>query len=159
MIQKTLKKLEELEDRKKTILKSIEEQGKLTPELEEKITRCKDVNELEDLYLPYKKKKKTKADVARENGLEPLAKIIMSQRGKDMEMEAKRFLNENITTEKDALQGASDIIAEWMNEDQFLREKFRDKFRRFGVITSKVVTSKKEEAQQYLSLIHIFIIF
>lgn len=149
LIQKTLKKFEELEDRKKTILKSIEEQGKLTPELEEKITRCKDVNELEDLYLPYKKKKKTKADVARENGLEPLAKIIMSQRGKDMEMEAKRFLNENITTEKDALQGASDIIAEWMNEDQFLREKFRDKFRRFGVITSKVVTSKKEEAQQY----------
>jgi uncharacterized protein len=149
LIQKTLKKFEELEDRKKTILKSIEEQGKLSPELEEKITRCKDVNELEDLYLPYKKKKKTKADVARENGLEPLAKIIMSQRGKDMEMEAKRFFNENITTEKEALQGASDIIAEWMNEDQFLREKFRDKFRRFGVINSKVVTSKKEEAQQY----------
>ncbi|MFZ1705032.1 MAG: Tex family protein [Saprospiraceae bacterium] len=149
LIQKTLKKIEELEDRKKTILKSIEEQGKLTPELQKKIEQCKVSTELEDLYLPYKKKKKTKADMAREAGLEPLAKLIMVQSGRNIQKEASRFLNDVIQTEDDAIHGASDIIAEWINEDQFLREKFRDKCRKFGLITSKVVTSKKEQALQF----------
>ena len=149
LIQKTAKKLEELAERKETVLKSIEEQGKLTPELAEKIRSCRDMTELEDLYLPYKKKKKTKADVARENGLEPLAKIILQQRGRDMEREAIRFVNEKVSDTAAAIDGASDIIAEWMNEDQQLRERFREKFRKFGVISSKVVALKKEQAAQY----------
>lgn len=149
LIQKTAKKLEELAERKETVLKSIEEQGKLTPELTEKIRSCRDMTELEDLYLPYKKKKKTKADVARENGLEPLAKIILQQRGRDPEREATRFLNDNVPDSQAAIAGASDIIAEWMNEDQQLRERFREKFRKFGVISSKVVALKKEQAVQY----------
>lgn len=149
LIQKTAKKLEELAERKETVLKSIEEQGKLTPELTEKIRSCRDMTELEDLYLPYKKKKKTKADVARVNGLEPLAKIILQQRGRDPEREATRFLNDNVPDSQAAIAGASDIIAEWMNEDQQLRERFREKFRKFGVISSKVVALKKEQAVQY----------
>lgn len=149
LIQKTARKLEELAERKETVLKSIEEQGKLTPELAEKIRSCRDMTELEDLYLPYKKKKKTKADVARENGLEPLAKIILQQRGRDIEREAIRFVNEKVSDMSVAIDGASDIIAEWMNEDQQLRDRFREKFRKFGVISSKVVAVKKEQAVQY----------
>nr|HMU03050.1 Tex-like N-terminal domain-containing protein [Saprospiraceae bacterium] len=122
-IQKQYKKLLELIDRKAFILSSIEEQGKLTPELAAKITASFDSNEIEDIYLPYKRKKKTKADVARENGLEPLAKTIMSQRGQDIEIAARRYFNTNITTVKDAIQGAQDIIAEWISEDQDLRDK------------------------------------
>ncbi len=149
-IQKQYKKLLELVDRKVFILSSIEEQGKLTPELAAKITASFDSNEIEDLYLPYKRKKKTKADVARENGLEPLAKIIMSQRGQDIELAAKKYLNTNITTVKDAIQGAQDIIAEWISEDQDLRDKIRQNFRKFGIIMSKVVPKKKDEAEKFM---------
>lgn len=149
LIQKTQKKLEELKERKAAILKSIDEQDKLTPELRAKIEGCPELMELEDLYLPYKRKKKTKADVARENGLEPLAKLIMQQRDRDLEREAQRFVNQVVTDTEAALNGASDIIAEWMNEDVNVRERLREKFRKFGVITSKVVATKKEIAGQY----------
>lgn len=148
-IQKTLKKLEELAERKVTVLKSIEEQGKLTKELQDKIKNCVDILELEDLYLPYKKKKKTKADTARENGLEPLAKIIMQQRNRDLDSEALRFTTDTVPSAAEALQGAGDIISEWMSEDPNLRERFREKFRKFGIISSKVVATKKEAAGQY----------
>ena len=110
------------------------------------------MQELEDLYLPYKKKKKTKADVARENGLEPLAKIIMSQRNDDIEFSASNYLNANVKNEDEALQGARDIIAEWINETIFIRKNLRRLFQRKAVITTKVVKTKKdEEAAQKFS--------
>ena len=120
-IQKQMKKLEELEERKLTILAAIEEQQKLTPELKANIIATYDANELEDLYLPYKRKKKTRADIARENGLEPLAKLIMSQRGNDIYGHAEKYLNQNVTSPEMAVNGAKDIIAEWVSEDQDIR--------------------------------------
>lgn len=131
--------------RKESILASIEEQGMLTDVLEQKIKNSFDLNELEDLYLPFKKKRKTKADTARENGLEPLAKMIMSQKIEDVYAVASKYRNEKINSEEDALQGARDIIAEWINENGYLRKVIRRKFQRESVITSKVVKTKKEE--------------
>jgi uncharacterized protein len=148
-IQKQFKKLNELADRKESILQSIEEQGKLTPELKERILSSWDANEIEDLYLPYKRRKKTKADVARENGLEPLAKMIMSQRGSDINIAAARFLNEQIPNEITAISGAKDIIAEWVNEDQDIRDKLRINFRKYGTLVSKVIPKNKEKAEKY----------
>lgn len=150
-IAKLSKQYDEIVKRKDAILKSIEEQEKLTPELKEKINKSFDLQELEDLYLPYKKKRKTKADVARANGLEPLAKIIMGQRNEDLEFVASKYLNENVLNEDDALQGARDIIAEWINEDIFIRKSIRNTFVRKASIKTDVVKSKKdsEEAQKY----------
>lgn len=148
-IQKQSKKLEELELRKESILTSIEEQGKLTPELKAKILLSYNSNEIEDLYLPFKRKKKTKADVAREYGLEPLAKLIMSQKGNNIEIAAKRYISEQVTTIAEAIAGAKDIIAEWISEDQDVRERLRQNFRRFATIQSKVVPKKKDEAEKY----------
>lgn len=148
-IQKQSKKLEELELRKESILTSIEEQGKLTPELKAKILSSYNSNEIEDLYLPFKRKKKTKADVAREYGLEPLAKLIMSQKGNNIEIAAKRYISEQVTTIAEAIAGAKDIIAEWISEDQDVRERLRQNFRRFATIQSKVVPKKKDEAEKY----------
>ncbi len=148
-IQKQFKKLNELADRKESILQSIEEQGKLTPELKERILSSWDANEIEDLYLPYKRRKKTKADVARENGLEPLAKMIMSQRGTDINIAAARFLNEQVPNEIAAISGAKDIIAEWVNEDQDIRDKLRINFRKYGTLVSKVIPKNKEKAEKY----------
>jgi uncharacterized protein len=150
-IAKLSKQYDEIVKRKEAILKSIEEQEKLTPELKEKINKSFDLQELEDLYLPYKKKRKTKADVARANGLEPLAKIIMGQRNEDLEFVASKYLNENVLNEDDALQGARDIIAEWINEDIFIRKSIRNTFVRKASIKTDVVKSKKdsEEAQKY----------
>ncbi len=148
-IQKQAKKLEELELRKESILASIEEQGKLTPELKAKIQASYSSNEIEDLYLPFKRKRKTKADVARESGLEPFAKIIMAQRGADIQNIAKKYLNDKVATVDEAISGAKDIIAEWISEDQDIRERLRVNFRRFATINSKVVPKKKEEAEKY----------
>ncbi|MBK8628281.1 MAG: RNA-binding transcriptional accessory protein [Saprospiraceae bacterium] len=148
-IQKQAKKLEELELRKESILASIEEQGKLTPELKAKIQASYSSNEIEDLYLPFKRKRKTKADVARESGLEPFAKIIMAQRGADIQNIAKKYLNDKVVTVDEAISGAKDIIAEWISEDQDIRERLRVNFRRFATINSKVVPKKKEEAEKY----------
>lgn len=151
-IFKLNKQFEEIVKRKESILKSIEEQNALSPELKSKIENSFDLQELEDLYLPYKKKKKTKADVARENGLEPLAKIIMSQKNDDIEFLASKYLNANVKNEDEALQGARDIIAEWINENIFIRKNLRRLFQRKAVITTKVVKTKKDdEAAQKFS--------
>lgn len=131
--------------RKEAILKSISEQNALMPELEKKIQQSYDLNELEDFYLPYKKKKKTRADVARENGLEPLAKIIMAQNNDDVDFVASKYLNKNVANEDEALQGARDIIAEWINENIYIRKNLRRTFQRKASITTKVVKAKKDD--------------
>lgn len=150
-ISKLNKQFEEIVKRKESILKAIEEQNALTPELKSKIENSFDLQELEDLYLPYKKKKKTKADVARENGLEPLAKIIMYQKNDDLEFLASNYLNANVKNEDEALQGARDIIAEWINENLFIRKNLRRLFQRKAVVSTKVVKAKKdaEAAQKF----------
>ena len=137
--------------RKETILSSIEEQGKLTDELRQRIETSFELNELEDLYLPYKKRRKTKGDVAKENGLEPLAKQIMAQRPADLSSLASRYLSDKVTTETEALQGASDIIAEWINENMFIRRTLRKVFQRKALIVTEVAKGKadEEEAQKY----------
>ncbi|GEL10380.1 uncharacterized protein SAMN05192550_0587 [Flavobacterium glycines] len=144
-IAKLQKEYETIVKRKESILSSIEEQNALTPELKSKIEQSFDLQYIEDLYLPYKKKKRTKADVARENGLEPLAKIIMSQNNDDVDFLASKYLNENVINEDAALQGARDIIAEWINENIFVRKQLRRLYQRKATITTKVVKSKKEE--------------
>jgi uncharacterized protein len=146
-IAKLQKEYEVIVKRKEAILKSIEEQNALTPELNKKILDSYDLQEIEDFYLPYKKKKKTKADVAREKGLEPLAKIIMSQNKDDVDIIATKYLNENVINEDAALQGARDIIAEWINENIFVRKQLRRLFQRKSIITTKVVKTKKDDAE------------
>ena len=137
--------------RKDAIIKSISEQNALTSELERKIAASFDLLELEDLYLPFKKKKKTKADTARENGLEPLARIIMAQHNDDIEFAAGKFLNKAIVNEDQALQGALDIIAEWINENPYVRKSLRRIFERTATITTKAVKTKDsdEKAQKF----------
>jgi len=150
-ISKLNKQYDDLIKRKESILKSVEEQGALTPELKHKLEQSFDMQELEDLYLPYKKRKKTKADSAREKGLEPLAKIIMSQRADDLDFIASKYVNQNVANEDDALQGARDIIAEWINENLYVRKNLRRLFQRKAIISSKAVKAKKdgEAAQKY----------
>ena len=150
-IQKLSKNFDEIQKRKESVLKSIEEQEKLTPELRAKIGQSFDLQEIEDLYLPFKKRRKTKADAAKEKGLEPLAKIIMAQKNGDIEQTAQNYLNKEVSSVEEALQGARDIIAEWINENIFIRKNLRRVFQRKAVISSKVVKTKKEEeeAQKY----------
>ena len=151
-IQKLSKNFDEIQKRKESVLKSIEEQEKLTPELRAKIEQSFDLQEIEDLYLPFKKRRKTKADAAKEKGLEPLAKIIMAQKNSgDIEQTAQNYLNKEVASVEEALQGARDIIAEWINENIFIRKNIRRVFQRKAVISSKVVKTKKEEedAQKY----------
>lgn len=140
---------DELSKRKETILNSIEEQGKLTPELKQRIENCYDKTELEDIYLPYKPKRKTRADMAREKGLEPLAKILMSQQYGDVEDKAYRFVKGDVKSTDDALQGARDIIAEWVNEDEWVRNSVRKVFQYDAILTSKVVKGKETEGDKY----------
>lgn len=149
-ISSELKRLNELIKRREYILKIISDQEKLTPELEEKINACWDSIDLEDLYLPYKPKRKTRAAAACEKGLEPLAKLIWSQNDSDIFNEAKTFINDVVITIEDALEGARDIIAEWINEDADARNSLRNLFKHLAVISSKVVLKKKEEGQKYL---------
>jgi uncharacterized protein len=144
-IAKYQKEFDVIVKRKEAILKSIMEQGAMNEGLFAKIDKSFDLQELEDFYLPYKKKKRTKADVARENGLEPLAKIIMSQSKDDVDFLATQYINENVINEEAALQGARDIIAEWINENIYVRKQLRRLFERKATITTKVVKSKKEE--------------
>ncbi|RMF02154.1 MAG: RNA-binding transcriptional accessory protein, partial [Bacteroidetes bacterium] len=141
---------EDLLKRKDTIVAAIQEQGKLTPELERRIRNTWDATVLEDLYLPYKRKRKTRASVARERGLEPLAKTLLAQqiRG-EVEREAAQYVNAEVPTPADALQGARDIIAEILNEDEATRNCVRRHFRRSALITSKVARGKQEEAAKY----------
>jgi protein Tex len=142
-------KLAELEKRKETILKTIDEQEKLTPELRERITDCYDAVELEDIYLPYKPKKRTKATIARERGLEPLARILMKQLENNPEHRAKGFLNDDVKSPEEALSGARDIIAEWISENEKARNIVRREFDKGAFIISKVVKGKEEEAAKY----------
>lgn len=131
--------------RKESIISSIEEQNKLTPELRSKIEQSFDLLEIEDIYLPYKKTRKTKADAARELGLEPLAKIIMAQNATDIEGIAAKYINDGVDNEEKAIQGACDIIAEWINENMYIRRNLRNRFQRNSTIKTKVVKGKAEE--------------
>lgn len=144
-IAKLSKQYDEIVKRKESILKSIDEQGQLTPELAKKIKESFDLQEIEDLYLPYKKKKKTRAGVARENGLEPLAQLIFSQRNENVDFISTQYLNEKVKNEDEALQGARDIIAEWINENSYIRKNLRRLFQRKAIVTTKVVKKKQEE--------------
>lgn len=141
----------ELEKRKETVLKTIEGLGKLTPELKGRIVDCYDATVLEDIYLPYKPKRKTRATTAIEKGLEPLAVFLFAQEGGDPVEEAGKFVNEQVKDTKEALQGARDIVAEWIAEHEQARNKVRQFFTQHAVLTSKVLASKKdeEEAQKY----------
>ncbi len=150
-IVKFKEQFEAIEKRKKTILKALEDQGVLTSELQEKITSTKDLTALEDLYLPYKKSRKTKAEKARQLGLEPLAKIVMSQNANDIESIAFRYVKGEIESEDDALEGARHIIAEWINERTDIRNNIRYQLERFAMISTKVVKAKEtsENAQKF----------
>ena len=149
IIRDLAKKYDELIVRQKTILSSIEEQGKLTEELKTKINTCFETNILEDLYLPYKQKRQTKGDKAKKLGLEPLAKMIMSQRGGNPEQMAEKFLKGEITDEKMAISGAKDIIAEWINENAVGRARIRQLFQRKSVLVAKLIKGKEEEGSKY----------
>lgn len=141
--------MEELLKRKETILKTIEELGQLSDELKSRIENCFDATELEDIYLPYKPKRKTRATMAREKGLEPLAKIIMKQQERDLESRAVSFINDAVETVEDALSGARDIIAEWINEKEKARNMVRRAFHIGASIKSKVIKNKEEEGEKY----------
>ncbi len=144
-IVKFKEQFEALEKRKSTILKALEEQDVLTAELQQKIEATQDLTTLEDLYLPFKKSRKTKAETARKNGLEPLAKIIMSQNASDLESIAFKYIKGEITSVEDALEGARHIIAEWINERTDVRNNIRQQLERFAIISTKVVMSKKDD--------------
>ena len=142
-------KLCEMAKRKETILKTIEELGKLTAELKKRIADCWNATELEDIYLPYKPKRKTRAEVARQKGLEPLATLMLMQRENNLMNRARTFINKEVKDEEEALKGARDIIAEQVSEDERSRNQLRNQFSRQAIITSKVVKGKEEEAIKY----------
>jgi len=148
-IKEQNEKFTELEKRKETVLKTIDEQEKLTSELEHRIKTCFDAVELEDIYLPYKPKRRTKATIAREKGLEALAKIIMKQLERDPEFRANSFLNDDVKTSEEALAGARDIIAEWINENQKARNIVRRGFEIGATISSKIIKGKEDAAIKY----------
>ena len=144
-------RFKEIQKRKETVVKTITDLGKLTPELEKRITDCWDATELEDIYLPYKPKRRTRAQVAREQGLEPLAKILLQQRERDPERAAEKYIKGDVKDAETAIKGAQDIIAEMVSEDERSRQQLRGAFRRQAMITSKVVKAKAEsdEAAKY----------
>lgn len=142
-------KAQELEKRKKHITETIAAQDKLTPELEKKIAECFDAQTLEDIYLPFKPKRRTKAEIAREKGLEPLARIIMAQNSDDVKRSAMRFVNDNVADTDEAIESAADIIAEWISENQGVRNTVRNMFSREATVTCKVAKGKEEEAANY----------
>ncbi len=148
-IQKLNQYYTDLEKRKKYIIDKIKSDEKLTSDLKSRIENTFDSTELEDIYLPFKSKRKTKAVVARENGLEPLAKIIMSQKSYDLEASSRKFLNKSVDDTDVALEGARHIIAEWINENIDVRELLRNDFEKFSKLKSKVVKSKIEDAEKY----------
>ena len=148
-IKDQLDKLTELRKRKETILATIEEQEKLTPELRKRIEESWDSTEIEDLYLPYKPKRVTKAEIARRKGLEPLAKIVMMQNENNLSARIKSFIKGEVKNAEEALQGARDIIAEWINENESARNTVRNSFAHTAMITSKVIKGKEEEGAKY----------
>lgn len=139
----------ELDKRKETILSTIEEQGKLTNELKSRIINCYDTTELEDIYLPYKPKRRTKATIAKEKGLEPLAEIIYRQQERNILTKAEKYINDKVPNVEEALQGARDIIAEWISENEKARNIARRHFKRFATIKSKVIKGKETEGVKY----------
>ena len=151
LIAKLKETYEALEKRKETILKAIAAQDLLNPELQEKIRKAKNLQELEDIYLPYKKKRKTKAETARKQGLEPLAKIIMAQRNDDLLYIASKYITKEVTSQEQALAGAGFIIAEWINENIGIRNRLRRAYERKATISAKVIKTKidEEKAQKY----------
>lgn len=148
-IQNASKSREDFFKRKQFIIETIREQGKLSAELLKQIEECNDLQGLEDIYLPYKKRRKTKADIAREKGLEPLAKIIFNQRENNIRHLIPKFLNKEVKNAEEALQGARDIIAEWINENPDLRNRLRERFVKYGLLHAKVVKTKIDQAQKY----------
>ncbi|MDI3526136.1 MAG: protein Tex [Tenuifilum sp.] len=139
----------ELDKRKETILSTIDEQGKLTDELRARITSCYNPTELEDIYLPYKPKRRTRATIAKEKGLEPLALIIFKQQERKILAKAENFLNDDVSDTDEALAGARDIIAEWISEDEKARNIVRKHFRKAAIIKSKVIKGKETEGIKY----------
>ena len=148
-IQLRNQELQDIIKRKEYILETIEAQGKLTPELKERINTTLDAAVLEDIYLPYKPKRRTRAAIARERGLEPLAKIIMAQASSDIERQASRFLSDGVNSVDDAISGALDIIAEWVSENEKVRSLVRTRYIKSAIISSSVVKGKEDEAQNY----------
>ncbi|OFX21253.1 MAG: RNA-binding transcriptional accessory protein, partial [Bacteroidetes bacterium GWA2_31_9] len=147
-IKEKFHKLTELEKRKESILNSIEEQGKLTDELKALIANTYDASELEDIYLPFKQKRKTKATIAKEKGLEPLAKMIIKEFD-NIEKEIKKYLNKDVVNEEDAINGAKDIVAEWINENAYVRKKIRNIYENEAKISTKVIKGKEEEGNNF----------
>jgi len=133
----------DLHKRKETVLKTIEDLGKMTPELKERIENCFSATELEDIYLPHKPKRKTRATQAIEKGLEPLARLLFEQADFNVDEEAAKFIKEDVKDIKEALQGARDIIAEWISENEQARNKVRQLFTETATVTAKVLTEKK----------------
>ncbi len=150
-IRDRMQQLRDLDKRKEAIIKSLEDQEKLTPDLKAKVDGAETMAKLEDIYLPYKPKRRTKATIAREKGLEPLAKQIYEQQNVDIEAIAETFINaeKEVNDQEQALQGARDIMAEWINEDPDLRSKMRSFFMKSGTFKSKVITGKEQEGQKY----------
>jgi len=142
-------RLKELDARKEAVIKSIGEQEKMTPELRAKIDEAATMSELEDIYLPYRPKRRTRATIAREKGLEPLAVLLMEQEETEPASKAEEFINDDVTTVEEALSGASDIMAEWISEDEMARKKLRYLFDKEAVIYSKVVKGKEVEGVKY----------
>ncbi|MCX6245826.1 MAG: Tex family protein [Bacteroidetes bacterium] len=150
-VRDRLNQLKDLDSRRETILKSLKEQDKLTEELEKAVQDAATMAELEDIYLPYKPKRKTRASIAKEKGLEGLAKLILAQKYDDLEARARSFLNpeKGVNYVEDAIDGACDIIAEWINEHAFGRKRIRQLFNREGLICSRVAKGKEEEGANY----------
>lgn len=150
-IEKGYRVLKQLQERKKTILKSLQEQQNLTAELEQKISELNTLAELEDLYLPFKPKRKSRASIAREKGLSPLAKIIQSENMTDLHSVCKRFVvaEKGVMTCEEALEGARDILAEWYNETEWVRRSLRRMFEHEATIRSKVIKGKEGEAEKF----------
>ncbi len=148
-IQKEFKRLSELEERRFSIIETIEEQGNLTPELEKHLLQAVTMAELEDLYLPFKPKRKTRGVAAKEKGLEPLAQILMAQRELNPSHKAEQFISDQVADADEALKGARDIIAEWVNENSRVRGNLRRTFENRSVISSHLIKGKDDEGQKY----------
>ncbi len=148
-IEQSLGRLRELEKRKETVVEAIENAGAMTGELRQRIDQCSDSVTLEDIYLPFKPRRRTRAAIAREKGLEPLAKIIMSRDSGDIDRKARRFVNDTVSSAAEAIEGAGDIIAEWVNENERSRNFVRNRFAREAIISSKVIKGKEEAGGNY----------
>lgn len=148
-IKECLENLSDLAKRKETIISTIEAQNRLTDELKNQIDSCWDSTQLEDIYLPYKPKHRTRADIARQKGLEPLAKLIMAQNNAKIEQNALRYVNDDVPSTDEAIQGAKDIIAEWVSENKRVRNTVRRLFAREATIKSTVAKGKEQEGETY----------